>query len=104
MIPETAISIKGQAGGLALARKYGQEHFRNIGRVGGRPRAKTLSVIQAEQRQQQASSAPLHFLNKNEKEERLSNKSLGELKALWKLQKREGGAGIPPASPERRRA
>ena len=45
MISETTIVIKGQAGGLALVRKYSREHMRDTGRLGGRPRALTIDDI-----------------------------------------------------------
>lgn len=74
MIPQTTTSIKGQAGGLALVRKYGHEHMRDIGRLGGHPRALTIDDIKQ-------SIAPA--AQKSEKEES-HRKGLKELLRLWK--------------------
>lgn len=35
----------GKAGGLALKEQYGHAHFVEIGKKGGRPRAKTLETV-----------------------------------------------------------
>ena len=73
MIPETLTSIKGQAGGLALVQKYGQEHLEEIGRMGGRPRALTVDDIN----RNIASVAQI-------KERGHHGKGLKELLGLWR--------------------
>lgn len=73
MIPEITTAHKGQAGGLALVQKYGQEHMKDISRMGGRPRALSVGNIN----RNMASAA------QKEKEER-HGKGLKELLRLWK--------------------
>jgi hypothetical protein len=73
---------KGQAGGLAVIQKYGQEHMQAIGRKGGRPRALTVKDIIPE-----AASAD----SGNGKGQR-HGKSLKELLRLWR--ERQAASGI----------
>lgn len=45
-------SIAGQKGGLSTLSKHGIEHYREIGKKGGRPHRRPLSEIQAEKQRE----------------------------------------------------
>ena len=72
MIPETTTAVKGQAGGLALIQKCGRDHMRDIGQLGGRPRALTIDDINR-------NIAPAAQIK-----EREHGKGLKELLGLWR--------------------
>lgn len=65
----------GRLGGKVTLRKYGREHYREIGKKGGRPKLPTLD----ETRQKQA-------IERNAKIDKLQGSNdLKSLKKLWKI-------------------
>jgi len=65
----------GRLGGLQTFLRYGSEHFRAMGKRGGRPKLQTLSEVR---------QLPAPTVNNYKKGERLPN-NLKELKGLVKL-------------------
>ena len=49
--------IAGQRGGLATKARHGAEHYREIGKLGGRPPVKSIPEIQATRQQDLESPA-----------------------------------------------
>ena len=79
-----------QKGGLALQAKNGADHYRNIGKLGGRPPLKSLSQQLAE-RQGQASEVP-----DGAKGGKRPRPSLKELRGLF-FERRNNGKSQYPA-------
>ena len=65
-----------QKGGLATLAKYGADHYRKIGKQGGRPPKKNISQLLAERQQSPGASS-------NGKEEGWPPTSLVKLRALF---------------------